>query len=145
MATYLLVAYQTAQSPQLLAAAQELARDDPSPAFVLLVPATPASELVVGEEGESAEIAGRRAESARAWLQDAGIRMVDARVGDQDPVQAIGDELSGDRSYAAVVISTLPQGMSQWLRRDVVSQVRRRYPSLRVDHVISELPAAASR
>ena len=145
MATYLLVAYQTAQSPQLLAAAQELGRDDPSPGFVLLVPATPASELMVGEEGDSTEIARRRAESARAWLQDAGVRMVDARVGDPDPVQAIADELSGDRHYAAVVVSTLPQGMSQWIRRDVVSQVRRRYPSLRVDHVVSELPAAASR
>lgn len=145
MATYLLVAYQTAQSSQLLAAAQELWRDDPAPAeFVLLVPATPASDLVVGEEGESAEIARRRAASARGWLEDAGVRMLDAKVGDPDPVQAVTDELSGGRGYAAIVISTLPQGVSQWLRRDVVSQVRRRFPSMRVEHVVSELPAPTS-
>jgi hypothetical protein len=141
---YLLVAHQTAQSPQLLAAAQELIREDPGAMFVLLVPATPIGDLVVPQEGEMAEVATRRAESARTWLQDAGVRMIDAKTGDPDPLQAIGDELQSGQRYDAIVLSTLPQGLSRWLRRDVVSRVRREFPSIRVEHVVSELPATTS-
>ena len=90
-------------------------------------------------------MATRRAEAARAWLEDVGVRMGEAAVGDADPAQATADELERGPDYAAVVISTLPAGMSQWLRRDVVSRVRRCFPSARVEHVVSELPAAASR
>ena len=144
MAKYLLVAHQTAQSPQLLAAAQELIREDPSAMFVLLVPATPIGDLVVFQEGEMAEVATRRAESATAWLQDAGVPMIDAKIGDPDPLQAIGNELQSGQHYEAIVLSTLPQGLSQWLRRDVVSRVRREFPSIRVEHVVSELPATTS-
>ncbi len=144
MATYLLVAYQTAQSPQLLAATQALSRDDSSAEFVLLVPATPAGTLLIKEEGESAEVARRRAASARAWLQDAGVRMGDAKVGAADPVQAIRDELESRPHYAGIVISTLPQGISHWVRLDVVSNVRRTFPSIRVEHVMSEVSEPAS-
>jgi hypothetical protein len=52
-----LVAYQTAQSPQLLAATQELSRADASARFLLLVPATPASDLLSKEKGDPAGIA----------------------------------------------------------------------------------------
>jgi hypothetical protein len=143
MAIYLLVAYQTAQSPQLLAATQELSRADPSARFVLLVPATPASDLLSKQEGDPAGIARRRAASARTWLEDIGVQMADAKVGPADPLQAISDEMEGGQSYAGIVISTLPQGVSQWLRRDLVSQARRRFPGIPVDHVISEVPAAS--
>jgi hypothetical protein len=143
MAMYLLVAYQTAQSPQLLAATQELSRADSRAEFVLLVPATPAGSLLIKEEGDPAGIARRRAASARIWLDDAGVQMADAKVGQADPLQAISDEMESGQSYAGIVISTLPQGVSQWLRLDLVSQVRRRFPSIPVDHVISEVPAAS--
>jgi hypothetical protein len=144
MAKYLLVAHQTAQSAQLLAAAQELIREDSSALFVLLVPATPIGDLVVSQEGEMAEVASRRAESARTWLQDAGVRLIDAKIGDPDPLQAIGNELQSGHGYEAIVVSTLPQGVSRWLRRDVVSRLRREFPSIRVEHVVSEPPATGS-
>lgn len=144
MARYLLVAHQTAQSSQLLAAAEELTRDDPAAEFVLLVPATPVGNLLASEQGDADEIARRRAGSARAWLQDAGLRMVDAKVGDPDPAQAIDDELQGGQPIAAIVLSTLPQGVSQWLRTDVVSRVRRQFPSIRIEHVVCEMPATGS-
>src|SRR2546430_17432570 len=105
MAKYLLVAHQTAQSPQLLAATQELIREDSSALFVLLVPATPIGDLVISQEGEMAEVATRRAESARTWLQDAGVRMIDARIGDPDPLQAIGNELQSCQRYKQIVLS----------------------------------------
>ena len=66
--------------------------------------------------------------------------MIDAKIGDPDPLQAIGNELQSGQSYEAIVLSTLPQGVSRWLRRDVVSRLRREFPSIRVEHVVSERP-----
>jgi len=75
--------------------------------------------------------------TARAWLQDADVRMADAKVGNEDPCMR-SDELQSGQPYAGIVISTLPQGVSEWLRRDLVSPIRRRFPSVRVEHVVSE-------
>ena len=145
MGVYLLVAHQTAESDELLAAAQDLRRDDPAAQFVMLVPATPVGHLLAWEEGETRELARRAADSARAKLQKGGLDVVDAVVGDPDPVQAIGDHFrEGRRRYGAIVLSTLPQGVSRWLRMDVPSRVRRHYPALHVIHVESQLPPGAA-
>ena len=143
MARYLLVAHQTAHSDELLQAARELARHDPHAEFVLLVPATPVGSLLVWEEGETVDVARRRAASARAGLEEGGLRVVEARSGDQDPVAAIGDEMHAGRRYAAIIVSTLPAGISRWVRMDVVSRVRRNYPGQPVIHVVAG--AAAER
>jgi hypothetical protein len=143
MARYLLVAHQTAHSDELLDGARALAREDPAAEFVLLVPATPVSRLLVWEEGTTVEVAGRRAASARARMEANGLRVVDARGGDPDPVAAIGDEMNAGRRYAAVVVSTLPAGLSHWVRMDVLSRVRRNYPGLRVIHVLASSRAPA--
>jgi hypothetical protein len=135
MARYLLVAHQTAQSDELIAAAGDLARQDPSAEFVLLVPATPLVNLLVWEEGETMELARRHAASARGRLEQRGLRIVDARPADQDPMAAIADELHAGERFAAIVVSTLPAGMSRWLRMDVISRVRRNFPRHRVIHV----------
>src|SRR5919199_2728738 len=135
MATYLLVAHQTAQSPELLDAARQLQQEDASAAFVLLVPRTPVGNLLVWEEGETAEVAERHAAGARARLQEHGMTVLEAKTGDQDPVTAIGDELrKGGRRYAAIVLSTLPPGASRWLNMDVISRSRRTFPRHRVIH-----------
>jgi hypothetical protein len=143
MAKYLLVAHQTADSEELLRAAQGLARQDADAEFVLLVPATPVGSLLVWEEGETADVARRRATSARARLEATGLRIVDARPGDQDPVAAIGDEMHSRRRYAAIIVSTLPAGISRWVHMDVISRVRRNYPGQPVIHVVSHKAAEA--
>lgn len=135
MARYLLVAHQTAQSDELMAAAAELARDDPVAEFCLLVPATPVNSLLVWEEGETMEVARRHAAQARARLEQYGLRILDARPADPDPMAAIADELHDGQRFAAVVVSTLPAGLSRWLRMDVISRVRRNFPRHRVIHV----------
>lgn len=135
MARYLLVAHQTAQSDELIAAAAGLARDDPGAEFCLLVPATPVSSLLVWEEGETMELARRHAAAARDRLEQHGLRIVDARPADQDPMAAIADELHDGHVFAGIVVSTLPAGMSRWLRMDVISRVRRNFPRHRVIHV----------
>jgi len=135
MARYLLVAHQTAQSDELLDSARTLAAEDPAAEFVLLVPATPVGSLLVWEEGQTMEVARRHAAAASDRLRGSGMRVVDARPADPDPVSAIADELHAGRRYTAIVISTLPAGASRWLKMDVLSRVRRNYPGHRVIHV----------
>jgi hypothetical protein len=143
MAKYLLVAHQTAESDELIAAAADLARDDPQAEFCLLVPATPVSSLLVWEEGETIEVARRHADAARGRLEGHGLAVVDARPADPDPMAAIADELHDGQRFAAVVVSTLPAGMSRWLHMDVISRVRRNFPGHHVIHVTAGRAPAA--
>ena len=145
MARYLLVAHQTAQSAELRAAAAGLAQQDPAAEFVLIVPATPVVNLLVWERGEMHDVALRHADAARERLEADGLRVVDARPADQDPVAAIEDELHAGGRFAAIVVSTLPAGRSRWLRMDVISRVRRSCPRHRVIHVaVAKAPAGVS-
>lgn len=138
MAKYLLVAHQTAERQELLDAAKELTAHDSHARFTLLVPATPVGDLLTWEEGETKEIARRRAQVAAMALQRNGINLVGVRIGDADPVLAVDDERLAGRRYDAVVISTLPPGLSRWIKMDVVSRLRRTHPGWRVIHVVTK-------
>ena len=61
MTRYLVVAHQTATSPELLRRATELAREDPEATFSILVPATPVQHRWTWEEEETLEVAQRTA------------------------------------------------------------------------------------
>jgi len=138
MGKYLLVAHQTAEQQELLDAARKLSDQDSHAKFTLLVPATPVGDLLSWEDGETKEVARRRAKSAVAALQRNGINVVGVRIGDSDPVLAVDDELLAGRRYDAVVISTLPAGLSRWVKMDVVSRLQRQRPRLRLIHVIAQ-------
>src|SRR6266567_1360857 len=138
MGKYLLVAHQTAEQQELLDAARKLSDQDSHAKFTLLVPATPVGDLLSWEEGETKEAARRRAKSAVAALRRKGINVVGVRIGDSDPVLAVDDELLAGRRYDAVVISTLPAGLSRWAKMDVVSRLQRQRPRLRLIHVIAQ-------
>ena len=138
MAKYLLVAHQTAERQELLDAAKELAAQDPRARFALLVPATPTGDLLTWEEGETKEIARRRAQAAASALRRNGINLVGVRIGDADPVLAVDDERLAGRRYDAIVISTLPPGLSRWIKMDVISRLRRTHPGWRIVHVVAE-------
>ena len=67
---------------------------------------------------------------------------VRGELGEYRPLRALANavaEFSPDR----IVICTLPQDQSAWLRYDVVDRAREAYPNLPVDHVIVEQVAAA--
>jgi hypothetical protein len=90
------------------------------------------------------EVARRHARAGRTRLEERGLRVVDARPADQDPMAAIEDELHAGARFAAIVVSTLPAGVSRWLRMDVISRVRRNFPAHRVVHVaVTSAPNAA--
>jgi nucleotide-binding universal stress UspA family protein len=141
MARHLVVAHQTAESDELRRCLLELTASDAEAEFVLLVPATPVNDLLVWEEGQSEDAARRRADSARAYLESAGIRVVEVRVGDADPHSAVADELRDAPNYASIVVSTFPPGISRWLGLDLPARVRRMTES-QVIHVVSPAKAA---
>jgi hypothetical protein len=110
------------------------------PSHVLVVsPAlnSPLRHFVSDEDGARAAAQARLDRSLHA-LADAGI---DARgeVGDADPLQAIEDAL---RTFGAdeIIISTHPEGRSNWLEKGVVSGARQRF-TVPITHVVVDLEA----
>jgi LmbE family N-acetylglucosaminyl deacetylase len=144
MARHLIVAHQTAGSPELVDRVRQLAERDPEAEFVLLVPATPTSHLLTWEEGEARQLAGLRAREASEALRAAGVEVVAARVGSHSPLEAVGDELRAEPGYAGIVLSTFPPGLSRWLKGDLPNQLRRRY-RLPVEHVVAAPAHAPTR
>jgi len=82
------------------------------------------------------EQARQRLEQSLGRLREAGIE-ARGEVGDGDPLQAIEDAL---RTFGAdqIVISTHPEGRSNWLERGLVTQARERF-AVPVDHVVVDL------
>lgn len=118
MSRYLVVANQTVTNPHLVHELRAVTREDPEAQFVLLVPATPVRHLLFRRESDkhAANVARRNAEEARSLLGSAGLPLVDAHVGDGDPLEAIRDELGGEAEYAGIVVSTLQGDDSRWLK-----------------------------
>lgn len=109
-------------------------------AHVLVVTPALNSKLrhwVSDEDGARAAAQARLADSL-AGLAAAGI---DARgeVGDADPLQSIADAL---RTFGAdeVIVSTHPEGRSNWLERGVVDTARDRF-AVPITHVVVDLEA----
>jgi Mrp family chromosome partitioning ATPase len=62
-------------------------------------------------------------ELAVPLLEQAAGRRVDAVIGDSDPVEAVR-QLVAATAVDEVIVSTLPERVSRWLRRDVPSRLR---------------------
>jgi hypothetical protein len=145
MARYLIVAHQTAASPELVEKVGALATADPGLEFALLVPATPINHLLHNwDETQVHEIAKRQAMAAIDALAKIGVSVVSARIGDPQPMLAVEDEMREYEGYTGIVVSTLPPGRSRWLRADLPTKLARRYP-IPVEHVVSTPVPAPSR
>jgi len=131
---YLIIANQTLGGPELVAATRRRMEAGPCH-FHVVVPATRAPDLFtrvidayVGEPSE-AEL-DEAAVEARARLDSTigrlrGLRAdADGEVGIADPVQAAIDAL-GRVPCDEILVSTLPAGISQWLRMDLPHQLER--------------------
>ena len=136
MARYLVVAHQTAGSPELAGALRHIKASDPAASFVLVVPATPVQHLRGWTEGEAKAVAQEAGAHAEKELARNGIDLDGVRVGDPDPVNAAYDEWNDHPHYEHVVLSTLPQGVSRWLNADVGKRLERRL-GLPVTHVVA--------
>jgi hypothetical protein len=113
------------------------------PAHVLVVSPALNSPLrhFVSDEDKARRAAQERLNRSLHALADAGI---DARgeVGDADPLQAIDDAL---RTFGAdeIIISTHPEGRSNWLEKGVVSGAEQRF-TVPITHVVVDLQAEAA-
>jgi hypothetical protein len=134
----LVVANETVAGGALRAAIQAAAEG--ARASVLVVsPAlnTPLKHWMSDEDGARAKADERLARS----IGELGRLGISARgeIGDADPLQAIEDAL---RTFGAdqIIISTHPEGRSNWLERGVVSGARARF-AVPITHVVVDLEA----
>src|SRR5260370_30194674 len=127
VASYLVVANETADSPELHHAVAEIHKHDPDAEFVIVIPATPLNLLqqFEGTVKSARGLAAQRAQSTRRHLESFGICVRSTRVGNWDPYMAIEEELANEK-YEAIVQSPLPPGASPWRRIDLPSRVCRR-------------------
>lgn len=143
MSKYLVVTHQTALSPDLHRKVIALVAEDPAAEFAVLVPEAPGVPMTW--EGETVDVARHRAEAAKALLEEiARARVFRTAVGAPEPLQAIADELVMHPGYDALIICTLPPGISRWLKLDLVHRAERKF-GLRVIHVVADAAAPARR
>jgi hypothetical protein len=90
------------------------------------------------DEDGARDAADERVRNSVARLAGAGLD-VRGEVGDGEPLQAIEDAL---RTFGAdeIVISTHPEGRSNWLEQGLVDEARRRF-SCPITHVVVDLEA----
>ncbi len=119
MAELLVVANQTAESDELLAAMRERAERG-AYEFTVLIPATPhgvawAANMASDKGREEAE---EHRDALVERLRAAGLPVKEAVIGDPDPLAAIQDACNRG-SYDELIVSTLPRHLSKWLHLDL--------------------------
>jgi hypothetical protein len=90
----------------------------------------------VSDEDEARAAAQERLDASLARLAQAGVQ-ARGEVGDGDPLQAMEDAL---RTFGAdeIIISTHPEGRSNWLESGVVERARGRF-AVPITHVVVDL------
>ncbi len=122
-ANVLVVAHQTAATSELLDAVRERARRGPV-RFHLVVPRQAhGMHKVVDPQDASADDANQVLAVALPKLSDAAGNEVTGSIGDAEPLMAIQDAINLG-SYDEIIISTLPLGISRWLKLDLVSKAK---------------------
>jgi hypothetical protein len=140
MRRILVVANQTLASPALREAVRQRIASEPC-RFHVVVPATPPREQLFWTEGGANSVACRRLEEALAWMHGQGA-LTTGTVGDANPVLAVVDALARDE-FDEIILSTLPSGVSRWIRQDLPHRLTRR-TELPIVHVVAEAPAVAA-
>ena len=141
-ANVLVVAHQTAATAPLVDAVRERARRGPV-RFHLVVPRQPHGMHKVVDPLEAGEDEARRVlADALPKLSEAAGQEVTGDIGDSEPLMAIQDAVNLG-NYDEIIISTLPLGVSRWLKLDLISKARGL--GLPVTHVLasSEVEAIA--
>lgn len=133
----LVVANQTIGGAKLLSLVKERAQQ-PETTFTLVVPMTrPRSGYVIYDEAvrDSAQV---RLDLTLSYLRGEGV-VASGELGDDDPYTAALDAIDEYRPDE-VIISTLPQSSSGWLRRDLIERIQDA-ASVPVTHIISDMDA----
>ena len=132
MARYLIVANQTLAADQLMDRVRQICSEGPC-SFHVVVPATHTRDHAFYTEGASHAVAEKRLEAALERFRAIGAE-ADGEVGDQSPFLAVRDCILADGSYDGVILSTLPPGVSRWLKQDLPHRLERTF-GLPVTHL----------
>jgi hypothetical protein len=130
----LIVANQTAGGEHLKREVSRRLAEGPC-VFTLLVPATPPTHLATWTDEEARALARSRMEQALTGLRELGAE-VEGVVGDVSPMAAT-DDILRQGSFDEIILSTLPVGVSRWLKQDLPHRMQRRY-SITVTHVLAD-------
>ena len=144
MRRYLVVAHRTLGGAHLLHELHRRREEDPYCTFHLVVPEHHPALRGWGEHDVTM--------AARAVLDEMLDRLATMRigatgeVGDVNPVYAVGVVLrrEGADSFAGIVLSTLPKGISRWWLFDVPRRMAAAYPQLPVTHVVGDEALAST-
>jgi hypothetical protein len=119
----LVVAHQTAATTGLLETVRARAQRGPA-TFHLVVPRQPHGiHKVVDPQDAGQDEAQQVLADALPKLSEAAGSEVTGSIGDSEPLMAIQDAVNlGD--YDEIIVSTLPLGVSRWLKLDLVSKAR---------------------
>ena len=120
-ARVLVVANRTAATPALIACVRERAQKGPSQ-FTLLVPNTSSGlERIADPEDHDESEAKATLELALPLLEAAAGGPVEGMIGVPEPLAAIQDAVN-IHGFDELIISTLPQRVSKWLKLDLPSK-----------------------
>ena len=121
MRRVLVVANRTLGGGQVLAKLRELEAHGPLQVHIVVPAEPPRSHAYT--EGEARRVAHERLDAALARFADVGLE-ASGEVGDQHPAEAINDVLIRGETFDTILLSTLPAGLSRWLKFDLVNRVR---------------------
>jgi hypothetical protein len=132
----LVVANETVGGEPLLQQVKQLASQGTTRVLVVSPALNTRLRALASDEDPARAQAQDRLDRSLAELERNGVQ-ASGEVGDGDPLQAIEDAL---RTFGAdeIVISTHPEGRSNWLERGVVSSARERY-AVPIHHVVVDL------
>ena len=134
----LVIANETVGGSELLDRIRELGEGAETRVLVVSPALNTPLRHLASDEDPARAAARERLDRSLARLEREGIE-ARGEVGDGDPLQAIDDAL---RTFGAdqIVISTHPEGRSNWLERGVVTGARERY-AVPIHHVVVDLEA----
>lgn len=143
MRRYLVVANQTLGGDQLMARLRSCVEEGPCAVHVV-VPASADPTSSWHDHDTDRTLARGRLGEAIDRFADLGVE-VTGEVGDHRPVDAVLDVLRRGVEVDEIIVSTLPAGVSRWIRLDAVSRIERAV-DVPVSHIVAaDAPLEAGR
>ncbi len=135
-ANVLVVANETLSGRELIAAVERRAKQSPIRALVVAPVNDPVAGYVV-YQGTRRAAAGRRLERTLQALRELGVPAY-GYVSGEGPLDAVKDALAQE-DIDELIVSTHPAARSGWLRRDLLTEIRRAAGNRPLEHVVADV------